>query len=133
MAKSEKEKLPITRDTIVASLDFSKVADVHEGQTIGLVPAIVQDNTSGRVLMLAFMNAAALEKTIRSGRATFWTRSRKRLWTKGEESGNFMNVVRIEVDCDADTVLLLVEPQGDAKACHTGEESCFYRGFDLKP
>lgn len=91
----------------------------------GLVPAIVQDQRTGRVLMVAYMNEAAFAATRASGEATFWSRSRKTLWRKGETSGNVMRVRQLLVDCDADTVLLLVEPAGPA--CHTGAPSCFFR------
>lgn len=89
-----------------------------------LVPAIVQDAASGRVLMVAFMNAEALQKTQDTGQAWFWSRSRQELWHKGATSGNFMNVRSITGDCDADTVLLRVDPAGPA--CHTGAASCFF-------
>jgi phosphoribosyl-ATP pyrophosphohydrolase/phosphoribosyl-AMP cyclohydrolase len=91
----------------------------------GLVPAIVQDQRTGRVLMVAYMNEAALAATRATGEATFWSRSRRSLWKKGETSGNVMRVRQLLVDCDADTVLLLVEPAGPA--CHTGASSCFFR------
>ena len=93
----------------------------------GLVPAIVQDEKTKQVLMLAYMNAESLAKTIATGNATFWSRSRKSLWLKGETSGNFQRVREIKYDCDGDTILLLVEPAGPA--CHTGEVSCFYRSL----
>ena len=92
----------------------------------GLVPVIVQSVTDGRVLMLAYMNELAWEKTIETGKATYWSRSRKKLWLKGEESGNVQLVREIYIDCDADTVLLQVEQVGGA-ACHTGFETCFHR------
>jgi phosphoribosyl-AMP cyclohydrolase len=129
MGKSDLEKTEATKDNMVNLVDFSKVADPASGQ--GLVTTVVQDAGTGKNLMVAFMNVAALEKTLETGMATFWTRSRQKLWTKGEESGNFMKVKRVSVDCDRDAVLLEVEPQGNAVACHTGEESCFYRGFNL--
>jgi phosphoribosyl-AMP cyclohydrolase / phosphoribosyl-ATP pyrophosphohydrolase len=91
----------------------------------GLVPAIVQDQRTGRVLMVAYMNEAAFAATRASGEATFWSRSRNKLWRKGESSGNVMRVRQLLVDCDADTVLLLVDPAGPA--CHTGAPSCFFR------
>jgi phosphoribosyl-ATP pyrophosphohydrolase/phosphoribosyl-AMP cyclohydrolase len=93
----------------------------------GLVPAIVQDAMTKQVLMLAYMNAASLAKTIETGNATFWSRRRKKLWTKGETSGNIQRVREIKYDCDGDAILLLVEPAGPA--CHTGEVSCFYRSL----
>lgn len=93
----------------------------------GLVPAIVQDANTKQVLMLAYMNAAALAQTIETGNATFWSRRRQTLWMKGETSGNFQRVREIRYDCDGDAILLLVEPAGPA--CHTGEVSCFYRSL----
>ncbi len=89
----------------------------------GLVPVIVQDRASGDVLMVAWSNAEALAKTAETGFATFWSRSRKALWRKGETSGNGMRVVEARTDCDRDVLLLVVEPQGPA--CHTGVRSCF--------
>jgi phosphoribosyl-AMP cyclohydrolase len=91
----------------------------------GLIPAVVQDKDTGEVLMVAYMNAEALEMTRSTGQAHFWSRSRKKLWRKGETSGNVLTVHEIRVDCDADTLLLLVTPAGPA--CHTGQRSCFYR------
>lgn len=92
----------------------------------GLVTAVAQDATTGQVLMVAHMNREAWDETFASGRAVYFSRSRKRLWRKGEESGNFQNVRAIFVDCDADTVLLKVEQVGGA-ACHEGYPSCFFR------
>ena len=100
-------------------MDFSKLD--------GLIPAVVQDDDSGEVLMVGFMNDAALQKTRDSGFATFFSRTRGKLWTKGETSGNKLAVRRILVDCDNDTVLLKVIALGDGVACHTGERSCFFR------
>jgi len=91
----------------------------------GLVPAVVQDAATGDVLMVAWMNEEALRRTEESGQAHFWSRSRQELWHKGATSGNFMNVRGIWIDCDADTVLLKVNPAGPA--CHTGQRSCFFR------
>ena len=91
----------------------------------GLVPAIVQDASSGEVLMLAYMNAEALERTLASGQTHFWSRSRQELWHKGATSGNVQQVVEIRIDCDEDTLLLRVHPSGPA--CHTGNRTCFYR------
>lgn len=100
-------------------MDFSKLD--------GLIPAVVQDDDSNEVLMVGFMNQTALDETRRSGYATFFSRTRGRLWTKGETSGNRLAVRKILVDCDDDTVLLRVERLGDGKVCHTGERSCFFR------
>jgi len=96
-------------------LDYSKLN--------GLVPAVIQDNTTNKVLMLGFMNEEALAKTEESGKVTFYSRTRKRLWTKGEESGNFLNVVSISPDCDNDTLLIKVNPVGPV--CHTGNDTCW--------
>lgn len=100
------------------TLDFNK--------TNGLIPAIAQDYETGEVLMLAYMNQDAWEKTLATGKATYFSRSRQKLWIKGETSGNVQMVKEILVDCDDDTVLLKVEQIGKA-ACHTGHISCFYR------
>ena len=97
------------------SIDFEKGG--------GLVPVIVQHAVSGQVLMLGYMNREALDETVKSGRATFFSRSKNRLWVKGETSGNFLNVVDIDVDCDRDTLLLLADPVGPT--CHLGNDSCF--------
>jgi phosphoribosyl-AMP cyclohydrolase len=92
----------------------------------GLIPAIVQDAQSGEVLMLAYMNREAWEQTCRTGTATFFSRSRNKLWVKGETSGNLQEVKEVRLDCDADTVLLKVNQRGGA-ACHEGYRSCFFR------
>jgi phosphoribosyl-AMP cyclohydrolase len=94
----------------------------------GLIPAIVQDAETNEVLMLAYMNAESLRLTIETGETWFWSRSRQELWHKGATSGNIQRVVEIRVDCDADTLLVMVNPAG--AACHTGERSCFYRGVE---
>jgi len=94
----------------------------------GLVPVIVQDMRSGQVLMLAYANKDAIQKTIDSGKSHFWSRSREKLWMKGEESGNVQDIKEIYYDCDMDTILYLVEQTG--VACHTGERTCFYRSLD---
>ncbi len=92
----------------------------------GLVPAIAQDARSGRVLMMAWMNPESLQLTAREGRAVYWSRSRGKLWRKGESSGHEQRICEIRLDCDGDTLLLLVEQRGGI-ACHTGRTSCFYR------
>ena len=97
------------------NIDFQK--------TGGLVPAIIQDELTSKVLMLGYMNQEALTKTQESGQVTFFSRSKNRLWTKGEESGNFLNVVSIAVDCDNDTLLIKVNPVGPV--CHTGTDTCW--------
>lgn len=98
------------------NINFSKYTD-------GLVPAIVQDNETKNVLMLGFMNQEALEKTFATNKVTFFSRSKNRLWTKGEESGNFLNLVSYSADCDNDTLLLKVNPVGTT--CHTGSDTCW--------
>ncbi|MBI2721729.1 MAG: bifunctional phosphoribosyl-AMP cyclohydrolase/phosphoribosyl-ATP diphosphatase HisIE [Bacteroidetes bacterium] len=98
------------------TLDFSKYAD-------SLMPAIIQDSVTGKVLMLGFMNNEAFAKTKAINKVTFYSRSKKRLWTKGEESGNFLNVIEILADCDKDTLLIKAKPEG--AVCHTGADTCF--------
>jgi phosphoribosyl-AMP cyclohydrolase len=102
-------------------MDFSKLD--------GLIPAVIQDATSQEVLMVGFMNPEALEMTRRSGFATFFSRTRNTLWTKGETSGNRLQVLEMLTDCDDDTVLLKVKRLGDGNVCHTGERTCFYRSL----
>jgi len=94
----------------------------------GLVPVVVQDNLTLEVLMLGYMNAEAFEKTQQEGKVTFFSRSKNRLWTKGEESGNFLNVASIHIDCDKDTILIKANPVGPT--CHTGSRSCFNTDFN---
>ncbi|GGH67986.1 phosphoribosyl-ATP pyrophosphohydrolase/phosphoribosyl-AMP cyclohydrolase [Filimonas zeae] len=98
------------------NIDFNKYAD-------GLVPAVIQDANTRKVLMLGFMNQEALDTTEHSGRVTFYSRSKQRLWTKGEESGNFLMLKEILLDCDDDTLLIKVEPMGPV--CHTGADTCW--------
>ena len=98
------------------TIDYSKYAD-------GLVPAIVQDDRTGKVLMLGFMNSEALQQTVDSGKVTFYSRTKQRLWTKGEESGNFLHLKTITPDCDNDTLLIKAIPAGPV--CHTGADTCF--------
>jgi len=95
----------------------------------GLITTVVQDAATKDVLMVAWMNTESLEKTIESGETWFWSRSRRELWHKGATSGNTQKVVDIRYDCDADTLLVLVEPAGPA--CHTGEQSCFFRKLEF--
>ena len=97
------------------SIDFDKMD--------GLVPAIIQDADTAKVLMLGFMNREAYDKTMETGKVTFYSRTRKRLWTKGEESGNFLHVVSVKADCDRDTLLIQVHPFGPV--CHTGTDTCW--------
>lgn len=98
-------------------IDFNKMQ--------GLVPAIVQDATSGELLMLGFLNQEALDATLRTGLVTFYSRTRQTLWTKGETSGNYLQLVTAWTDCDRDTVLFKVRVMGEGKVCHTGTRSCF--------
>lgn len=100
--------------------------DAVQWNSEGLVPAIAQEAGSGKVLMMAWMNRAALAATADEGRAVYWSRSRRKLWRKGEESGHVQKVRDIRLDCDNDAVLLIVEQVGGI-ACHTGRERCFYR------
>lgn len=93
----------------------------------GLIPAIAQDANTGKVLMMAYMNAQSLRRTLETGQAVFWSRSRGELWRKGATSGNTQRVIEIRIDCDADALLLLVEPAGPA--CHTNAETCFFRSL----
>ena len=102
-------------------LDFDK--------TGGLIPAIAQDNASGEILMMAYMNQEAFEATLSTGTATYYSRSRQKLWIKGETSGNVQRVKEIRIDCDDDTLLLKVEQIGGA-ACHTGHRSCFHKKIE---
>jgi phosphoribosyl-AMP cyclohydrolase len=95
----------------------------------GLVPAVAQDVASGRVLMVAWMDRAALKKTVETGEAHYWSRSRKKLWHKGEESGHVQKVKSIRLDCDEDVILVEVEQVGGI-ACHTGRESCFFSRYE---
>lgn len=95
-------------------------------KTDGLVPAIVQDAETKEVLMMAYMNRVSWEATLQTGKATFWSRSRQKLWVKGETSGHVQVIKNIYIDCDEDTILLQVDQLGGA-ACHTGHRSCFYR------
>lgn len=94
----------------------------------GLIPAIVQESTTKEVLMLAYMSEASLKETMKTGLACYYSRSRQELWTKGETSGHYQHVEAIYVDCDEDTLLLLVKQEG--AACHTGHKSCFYRTLE---
>jgi len=100
------------------NIDFKKME--------GLIPAVVQDAFTGKVLMLGYMNEAALAKTEESGRVTFFSRSKNRLWTKGETSGNFLEVVSMQEDCDGDAILVKAKPSGPV--CHTGADTCFNEG-----
>ncbi|MDR3517752.1 MAG: phosphoribosyl-AMP cyclohydrolase [Azospirillaceae bacterium] len=111
--------MPEAIETLLAAVQFN-------GD--GLVAAIAQQVDSGEVLMLAWMNAEALIETVTTNRVCYWSRSRGRLWRKGETSGQIQRLISLRIDCDGDTVLLLVDQTG--VACHTGRRSCFYRAFD---
>ena len=102
-------------------LDFTKLD--------GLIPAVIQDNATGRILMLGFMNEEAWRKTVETGFATFYSRSRNKLWLKGESSGHRLVVKSIQTDCDQDSLVVMVEAQGPG-VCHNGYQSCFYRTLD---
>jgi phosphoribosyl-ATP pyrophosphohydrolase/phosphoribosyl-AMP cyclohydrolase len=106
-------------------MDFSKLG--------GLIPAVIQDADTAEVLMVGFMNEEALDLTTRTGFATFFSRTRHRLWTKGETSGNRLQVVALLTDCDDDTLLVKVRPLGDGLVCHTGQRSCFHRPLSTPP
>ncbi len=108
-------------------MEILTIQDVNFDEK-GLVPAIIQEGKSGKVLMMAYMNKESLQKTIETGRTWFYSRSRQKLWNKGEESGHFQTVQSIAVDCDADTLLIKVDQIGPA--CHTGSKTCFFRGLE---
>ena len=112
----------------MASESASKAIDFDKNG--GVVAAIAVDHLSHRVLMVAYMNREAFEETVATGRACYFSRSRQKLWRKGEESGNFQIVHEIRVDCDQDALVLAVEQRGDKAACHEGYESCFFRKLD---
>jgi len=105
-------------------IDFAKMD--------GLAPAIVQEDTTGEVLMVGFMNSAAFEKTVETGYVTFYSRTRQKLWMKGETSGNRLRVISALTDCDRDTVLFRVQVEGDGLVCHTGTKSCFTEPVAIK-
>lgn len=109
--------MPNTSDNWLANINWN---------TDGLIPAIAQDANSGRILMMAWMNAESLQLTVNEQRAVYWSRSRQQLWRKGESSGHVQTVTEIRLDCDADVIVLQVQQAGGL-ACHTGRESCFYR------
>jgi len=110
----------MTNEDLLKKLDFKK------GN--GLIPVVVQDATSKKVLMLAYANEEALEKTLKTGYAHYWSRSRQKLWMKGETSGHTQKIKRVVADCDYDTLLYVVEQKGPA--CHTGAETCFHHEFE---
>jgi phosphoribosyl-AMP cyclohydrolase len=120
---------PQSTFTPIQALQAGSWLDAVAWNDQGLVPVIAQEAGSGDVLMMAWMNRDALLETLRLGEAVYWTRSRQKLWHKGEESGHIQKVKQIRLDCDGDTILLLVE-QKDGIACHTGEHSCFFKRWD---
>jgi phosphoribosyl-AMP cyclohydrolase len=122
MTKSKTEKGVTEGETIETTRFFRP-----EFGPDGLMPAIVTDRASGEVLMFAYMNKDALTQTIATGFAHFWSRSRAKLWKKGDESGNLLKVIELRTDCDQDVIWIAAEVQGDGVACHTGARSCFYR------
>jgi len=103
----------------ISNIDFSKSGDI--------IPVIVQDVNTKEILTLAYTNKESLERTVSTGNSWFWSRSRKKLWMKGEESGNTQKIKEILVDCDSDALIYMVEPQGPA--CHTGERTCFHNSL----
>jgi phosphoribosyl-AMP cyclohydrolase len=111
----------MTEENLVEKLDWKKMD--------GLIPVVVQDAKSKETLMLAYANKEALENTLKTGRATYWSRSRKELWIKGETSGHTQKIVRVVADCDYDALLYVVEQKGPV--CHTGAATCFHHKFDL--
>ncbi|MGD0759916.1 MAG: phosphoribosyl-AMP cyclohydrolase [Candidatus Sulfotelmatobacter sp.] len=114
----------VLRQESLMKIDFDKMQ--------GLVPAVVQDAASGELLMVGFQNQEALDATLRTGLVTFYSRTRKALWTKGETSGNFLHVVDARTDCDRDTLLFKVRVMGEGKVCHTGTRSCFTEELPLR-
>ena len=117
---------------------LAEKADLEAGTTLaprfdadGLITCVAQDATTGEIVMLAHMNAEALARTLETGIAHYWSRSRRKLWRKGEESGNEQRLVEMRIDCDQDAVVIRVEVLGDGVSCHTGRTSCFYRRVPL--
>lgn len=126
------------REESIAAPPPATTADIEEGTAFfprfdanGLLPVVVTSAATGDVLMLAYMNDEALARTIETGEAQFWSRSRKRLWRKGDESGNTMRVIELRTDCDQDSLWLKVELGGAEACCHTGRKSCFYRAVPV--
>ena len=109
----------------VAEQAESNLASTLKFNADGLIPAVIQDAENGEVLMVGWMNAAAVERTLETGKVTYWSRSRQKYWVKGESSGHFQHVVELRTDCDKDTLLVRVRQEG--VACHDGYRSCFYR------
>jgi phosphoribosyl-AMP cyclohydrolase len=123
------ERLPAAwRNQVKRAFLLSETMDLDFSKQDGLVTAVIQDHASGRVLMVGYMNEEAFRKTVASGYATFYSRSRRKLWLKGESSGHRLVVKNIATDCDRDALLIAVEAQGPG-VCHNGYESCFYRSL----
>lgn len=121
----------------MSALSPAHAHDLEEGDVLaprfdaqGLIVCVTTEASTREVLMVAYMNQLALDKTIETGVAHYWSRSRQSLWRKGDTSGQVQKVVALRVDCDQDAILLAVEPGGDGKACHTGRKSCFYRRLE---
>ena len=113
-------------ECIVSTKNAAEPLDaILKADSNGLIPAIIQDIQTGKVLMLGYMNRESLERTLKDGKACFWSRSRKKYWVKGETSGHFLMVKEVRIDCDGDALLFLCEPIGPT--CHTNQTSCFYR------
>ncbi|MCC8160519.1 MAG: bifunctional phosphoribosyl-AMP cyclohydrolase/phosphoribosyl-ATP diphosphatase HisIE [Oscillospiraceae bacterium] len=122
------KKLETDGNEIDGGNTMEEIINTLKFDASGLIPAVVQNIETGEVLMVAYMNADTIRKTVETGRATFWSRSRREVWVKGETSGNYMYVKEIRVDCDCDCLVLLVNPAGNA--CHTGNRSCFFRKIE---
>ena len=121
----------VAENAPISTLEVERGMSFRPRFEAGLIPAIVTEAHSGEVLMLAWMNAEALAKTLKTGVGHFWSRSRQKLWQKGEESGNRLKVLELRIDCDQDALWLRVEVEGDGVACHTGARTCFYRRLPL--
>lgn len=115
-------------ETVTGSIEENDYLNAIKWTADGLVPAIAQDSTTGKILMMAWMNRESLALTVQEGQAVYWSRSRGQLWRKGETSGHTQTVREIKLDCDADVLILSVEQRGGI-ACHTGRESCFFRNL----
>lgn len=122
--------IEFTQKTVGEKLNTNSVIDQLVFNAQGLIPAIAQQHDTGEVLMMAWMNKAALEETLSTGRACYWSRSRQQFWRKGESSGNEQQVVKVIADCDGDTLLLMVNQSGPA--CHTNRASCFFLDMALE-
>jgi phosphoribosyl-AMP cyclohydrolase len=117
--------MPADKAALEEGSEFAPSFDAN-----GLIVCVTMEAATREILMVAYMNQLALDKTIETGVAHYWSRSRNSLWRKGDTSGQVQRVVSLRVDCDQDAIMLMVEPGGDGKACHTGRKSCFYRRLD---